>query len=166
MVISYLLTAFELGSLSFKVSMIIFILFLGLILSWGVFALLSLDEYRENKEKLFQQISDEEFKSSNILANYKVFDRGVDVFFTDIGIAIRNSVDLRLVLYEDILKSEFLRYLDLKMVGGKIPHSLKIPLITNNKIKWIFGGQNLKVILPVDDGKKQIIINNLREILK
>lgn len=166
MVISYLSTAFELGSFGFKISMIIFILFLGLLLTWGAFVLFNFDSYKERKEELFKLITYEELKSFEILANYKVFDRGVDVFFCETGIAIRNAIDLRFVEYNNILKGEFLNYLDLKTMGGKMPHSLKIPLVTDNKIKWIFGGLNLKIILPIDDEKKQIIINNLREILR
>ncbi len=166
MVISYLMSAFELGSTSFKIGMISFILFFGLLLTWGLIALVSLDEYRKSKEVLFQIISDEELKEMNILAKYKIFDRGVDVCFCEKGIAVRNNLDLRVVMYDDILKDEFLRYLDLKTVDGKLPHSLKFPLITSKKIKYLFGGQKLKIILPMDDEKKKIIIDNLREILQ
>ncbi len=166
MVIAYLSEIFSTGSIGLKISMVLFILFLGLILTWGVFALVSLDEYRQERDELFQLVSDEELKSKNILASYKVFDAGVDVFFTDLGIGVRNHVDLRFVMYDDILKGEFLLWLDLKTDGDKIPHSLYFSLKTTSKIKWLFGGQRLKIILPMDDGKKKIIISKLCEILK
>jgi hypothetical protein len=159
------MSAFELGSISFKVGMIIFILVLGILLSWIVLALFSLDEYRENKDALFQMISDEELKEMNVLASYKIFDMGIDVFFCEKGIAVRNYVDLRLIMYEDVLKGEFLRYLDLVTIGGKLPSTIKIPLITTKKIRYLFGGQKLKIYLPTDDEKKKIILDNLREIL-
>jgi hypothetical protein len=165
MVISSLMTAFELGSFGFKIGMIIFILFLGLLLTWGIIALFSLDEYRENKDALFQMISDEELKEMNVLASYKIFERGIDIFFCEKGIAVRNYVDLRLVMYDDVLKSEFLRYLDLVTIGGKLPSTIKIPLITTKKIRYLFGGQKLKIYLPTDDEKKKIILDKLREIL-
>jgi hypothetical protein len=166
MVISYLTSAFELGSMSFKIVMIIFILVFGILLTYGIIILVSLDEYRQNKEELFQLITDVELKELNVLAKYKIFDRNIDVFFCEKGIAVRNQLDLRLVMYDDILKGEFLRWLDLKTVDGKIPHTIKFPLVTTKKIKYLFGGQSLKIILPMDDEKKKIIISKLREILQ
>jgi hypothetical protein len=104
--------AFELGSISFKIGMIIFILVLVILLSLGVLALFLLDEYREDKDVLFQMISGEELKEINLLASYKIFDRGTNVFFCEKGIVVRNYMDLRLIMYDDDLKNEFLRYLD------------------------------------------------------
>ena len=166
MVIEYLSTAFSMGSFSFKVGMVLFILFFGLLLTWGIIALISLDEFRQNKEELFQLITDVELSELNILASYKIFDRGIDVFFCEKGIAVRNQIDLRLIMYDDILKNEFLRWLDLKTIDGKLPHSIKFPLVTTKKFKYLFGGQNLKIILPMNNDKKKIILDNLREILK
>ena len=166
MVIVYIISAFHLGSIWFKLSLILFILFFLVILIWGVLAIFALGEYRKNKEELFQLISDVELKEINILATYKIFNKGIDVFFCDKGIVVRNSIDLRLVMFEDILKSEFLKYLDIVTMNGKLPYYLKFPLITSKKIKYLFGGQSLKIILPIDDEKKKIIVDNLREILQ
>jgi hypothetical protein len=166
MVVSYLISVFELGSTTFKVGMIIFIFILGLLLTWGILALFSLDGYRQDKEELFQLISGEELKELNILASYKIFDKGIDVFFCEKGIGVRNEIDLRLVMFDDILKGDFLRYLDLITANNKLPKVLKFPLVTSKKIKYLFGGQKLNIYLPEDDDKKKIIISNLREILK
>ncbi|NQZ84889.1 MAG: hypothetical protein HRU03_04150 [Nanoarchaeales archaeon] len=165
MFLSDLILTFSNGSFGFKISIILFILVLGLILTWGVFALVGLDEYRENRDELFKLISDIDLKKLNILASYNVFDRNVDVFFCESGVGVRNKLDLRFVSYDDILKEEFIRWLDLQTVSDKIPHSLKFQLKTTSKIKWLYGGQSLKIILPMDNEKKKIIISKLREIL-
>jgi len=165
MVISYLFEVFKVGSLSIKVSMIVFILFFGCLLTWGIFAIYGLEELRENKAELFQIITNEELQNFNILAEYKVFDKGEDVYFTEKGIIVRDAINLRMILYSDILVEELIENIHKFLHSSKLPVKISIPLITPRKIKLIFGGQSLKIFLPNDNKKKKIILENLSKIL-
>lgn len=165
MVVSYLFEVFLTGSIGIKISMIIFILVIGILLTWAIFALVGLEELRQNRGELFQIITNEELKEFNILADYKVFDRGEDVYFTEKGIIVRDAINLRMILYSDILVEEMMKDISKYLHMSKLPSKISIPLITPKKIKLIFGGQSLRIFLPGDDSKKKIILENLNKIL-
>jgi len=129
------------------------------------FLLIYFDRFRRNKDEIFQQITEDELKTFNILANYKLLDKGEEVFFTDKGIALRDSTNLRMVLYSDIYLKEIQKVLNKSISKGEYPSRIKIPLQTPKIIRYLYGGQSLKIYLPDEDDKRKIIVKNLKGIL-
>lgn len=166
MVVSYLVAVFQNGSVGLRVSMIVFILFLALLLVWAVFALLGLEELRQNREEVFQNVSDEELKEFEVLAEYKVVGKGEYVYFLDRGIAVRDYLNLRLVLYSDVLSEVLLSDIDRFLHGKRLPSRIRVPVVTPRRVRLVFGGQSLKLFLPIEDEKKRIVLENLADVLK
>lgn len=165
MVLGFLFDAFVNGGLLMRISLATFVGVFAIILVYLTFLGLYLGKLKQNKDELFQLITDEELEQTNILADYKLIEEEEQVFFTDKGVALRDSTNLRMILYDDILHNEMNKILDRSLNQTELPKKIKIPLQTPIKIKRLYGGQSLSIPLPLDEDKKRIILTNLRKII-